>query len=893
MNRFLVIFILIPHLIFGQTSVLKNQTRHTKSFRYIKYPDANEQISNHILEKLSLPGTFYNSFFETAFDESAELLVKNNKLVFNYRLYNFLFNGNCTYRNIPVSKVLLPSEVCMTVYFYDDNKKELLSLKLDTCCLTSPLDIHEWNIFINASDSAKLIHCSSMHVISKIALNENDRQRFDNYISYIDDYYSVEKELMAIGDILKNIKIENIDLMPLYQIDLNKTAKDFEKIESKNFFIYLDLSIEDPLNFKIKYKQFKEQQTSLYTAVNHLMSSIDEVYFNKGYSYFLKNNYDKAVEYFERSVKANPLYVRSHYRLAEVYFIKGNIDKSAEIIIHIVQKLKIEKEIEENIRALAQQIMLEYVDRGRIKSVAEDFHNALIEYQKADEFCKKMPLIQCHNSIYTGIENAQTGLYKSYIVIANKAVENNKYELAAKFVYDARTYLNNNPTLKINHKETDEIIEKLLYNLVEQGRNLYQQQNYEAALNTYNKALDLCSISDNKNCQLLLDNEIKIVKTALYENILVIIRGHIENENILEAENLLIETSRFQNENKISSYAVFETENLWLSIYKIKYRNFINAGVQKLTEGSTKEALEFFLQAKDIEKKHIAFPDVNLDSNIQVSGKPLLLNILSIAKIKAWANDLEMAKQLKDTIRVKMELYLLQNDSAITCQYNELLNRIKEQECQNFIFESEKNFMAAKRNVENGEYVFAHDILNTMLQKKENYLNCNYDYKKVDNLYKEIKDLYIYQNNRNRAIYAYQNSRFKEADSLIDASMELFRGNVAIQKKLSTYQKEDLFIHVYDTLILRELAYYYAGIDSLELSLKVIFIAYERKAKQGDYSVLLNVLGKRMAKLDYKKDKKYSATAVLSRYKTYNQWFKPFNKAYKWTFLKNKILFKK
>ncbi len=889
MRYFIVLLFLLPHFIFSQHVLLENQTSNSKSFRYVKYPNEDEKISNYFFEKISPQGALYYNSYDLTYDESLKLLIKNEKLCLNYRIQNFIFKGTASYKDISISKVLLPSDVMMNVIFYDDDKKELLSVKIDTCCLTSPLDVHEWKVFLCKDDSIKLVNASTMHIISKIYYNENDKQRFDNYIKNIEEYYSTENELKNISDVLNKVKVDNIDMTALYQIDLNKTARDLEKIENRNFFIYLDLSNNDPLDFKLKYKQLKEQHTSLSTAVNHLMSNIDEVYFNKGYSYFLKNNYEKAVEYFERSVKANPLYVRSHYRLAEVYFIKGDIDKSAEKILHIVQKLKIEKEIEENIIALAQQIMFEYVERGNNKSRLEDFHNGLKEFEKADNFCKKMPLINCHNSIYAGIENAQAGLYKSYLVIAAKAIENQRYELAAKFVYDAKTYLNNNPKLNINHKETDDIIKVLIDNLIEQGRNLYQQMAFEEALNTYNKALDLCGLCNNKSCNNLLDNEIKIVKSALYENILIIIHNHIENENLEEAENLLNEATKFQKENKVNTDVIFETENLWLSLHKIKYRNFINTGLLKVNEGNSAEALRCFLQAKTIEKNYIAFPDFNLNMYIQQAGKPILLNLLSQAKIKAWTNDLQGAKQLQDTIKDKINNYLLQDDSVITVQYNELLVRIKEQECQNFIFESEKDYTAAKRYVNNNEFVFAYDLLNSLSEKFTKYEHCNYDDKKIDILKNEIYNSYTYQNNKNLALEAYQNLKFHHADSLIEVSQYLYKTNLSVQKKLSAYDREGLIKYVYNTSALKELAVYYMGIDSLELSMKIIYLAYERKAEPDDFSLLLEVLGKRLADYDYKKNKKSTVGEALARYRTYNQWFVPFNKAYKRTWFRKKI----
>ena len=144
--------------------------------------------------------------------------------------------------------------------------------------------------------------------------------------------------------------------------------------------------------------------------------------------------------------------------------------------------------------------MLEYIDKGEAQIRKEDFHQALKEFGKADIFCKSTTVIGCQPSIYIGIENAKLGLYKSYLTIASKAIENEKFELAAKFIYDAKRYLIENENLHINNKETDDIIEKVIDNLIEQGREQYNKKDYENAVATYNKAMDLCKLCKDTHC---------------------------------------------------------------------------------------------------------------------------------------------------------------------------------------------------------------------------------------------------------------------------------------------------------------------------------------------------------------------------------------------------------
>ncbi|MDD3978410.1 MAG: tetratricopeptide repeat protein, partial [Methanomicrobium sp.] len=753
---FIVLFLQLSFFAFPQKVLLEIINKNNKTVQYVRYPSDEQKASNYFLEQISEKSDFYHTTYQFDFTEAVKLFSENNKLVLSYRLSDFVFRGSNKFKNIDISKLLLPSQVFLMIGLYDQNNKELLSLKLDTCCLTNPGDIHEWLIPFSKDDSIKAANCISINVkTSKFLYSPNDVNRFNDYVQLIDEYYKADNVIKENSEILARIKTDNIDMMPLFQVDLNNVKKSIEKIENQRFFTQLDLTKGDPIDFKNRFKLIKEKYATNSTIVNHLMSSIDEVYFNRGYSFYLKKNYEKASEYFERSIRSNPSYVRSHYRLAEVNFVNGQIDKSAEIILHVLKNLKIEKDIETNIIALAQQIMLEYIDRGDIKTGKEEFHQALKEFEKADLFCNSTSYLKCDSAIYRGIENARLGLYKSYLTIATKAIDGGEIELAAKFIYDAKRYLNEIGNLKINHKETDDIIGKVIDILVDKGRVQYDNKDYEASVNTYNKALDLCKLCKNTDCKMLIDNETKNAQTRLFENILVIIRTHLENENMESAENLLNEASKFQKENKVSYAAVYETENLWMMLDKIKYKQYISKGVDLLNNNKNTEALVYFMKAKAIEKEKVAFPDLNLDCYIQSAGKPLIMETLSEAKIKVWGNDIPAAKKLSVTIMQNISMYMLNEDSILVSQYNELVKRIKSQECSNFNFEIEKKYLSAKRLSDNSDYISAYCLLNELRDYLKNNNNCESDSIKIITSQIEIKDLYSYQNNKKLVIEAY------------------------------------------------------------------------------------------------------------------------------------------
>jgi tetratricopeptide (TPR) repeat protein len=860
--------------------------------RYAQTPSGDAFVSNYLIERMAGTLSPSQTWYSISYDVCAYVSMNNQKSELIVRLNNIRFDGTSTYRRIDVKHLLLPSLLQTRTILSGNDGKELLTVSMDTCCLTNPSDVHEWHIVLNKIDSTKASLATSLSLsFANISYKAQDKERFVAYTTLVDAYYNSEPTLADIEKGIDAIKIDNIDMMPLYQIDLNTIRKQFEKIENQAFFTSLDLSVTDPLNFKARFKYLKEKFAAVAVVVNHLMSSIDEVYFNKGYAFLLKNNYEKAIEYFERSIRSNPLYVRSHYRLAEVYFMKGDTDKSAEVVTHIFKNLKIEKDIETNVTALAQQIMQDYSDKGEQLNRSEDFHNALKFFEKADTFCNSITQITCLPNIRYGMDNARMGLYRSYLTIATKALENGKIDLAAKFIYDARTYLNNNPGLNINPRETDDIIARLVDMLILQGRQAYNEGRHDKAVGFFNRAMDLCGLTGNSTCIALVENELSIARTGLYANILIIIREHLENERIDEAEALLGEALRFRKEQKVTSSAVYETENLVMMLNRLKYRKLVSDGRINMSNGRCDEALTYFLKAKEIEKEHVAFPDALLNDDIRACGSPLLLNLLSDARVKAWANDVQTALLLRDDISSKMKVLLLDNDSAIVAQFNELDSRIRAQQCSNLAFDAENAMHAAARYANAGDYISAYNGLNTILVQWRQTVACALDSTQLKLRLTAYEEPYQYQLLVRELKEVAIIMDFISTDSLIQVLSQMYEKSVAIRKVLPLYHTDALLDDVYSDNFLNAYAAWCIERQRSDNAMKTLQKAFKKNHPAENYFLLQQQLAKLNAQRDYKMNKKVKPYEAFSRSNVNNTWFEAYRNMYKKTLLRSKISF--
>ena len=378
----------------------------------------------------------------------------------------------------------------------------------------------------------------------------------------------------------------------------------------------------------------------------------------------------------------------------------------------------------------------------------------------------------------------------------------------------------------------------------------------------------------------------------MFENILVIIKAHLDKENIEPTENLLNEALVFQKENKVTNSAIYETENLLMALDKLKYKQYISKGQESLNLNLSNEALDYFLKAKALEKDKVAFPDYNLNFYIQCTGKPLLLDALSDAKLKAWSNDISTAKKLENTIKLNITTYLLSEDSLIISQYKDLENRIKDQECVNLEFEVDKKYLSAKRFIEKADYISAYEIL---LQSRDNLKTINYcpvDSLKIISLQNEINDLYNYQNNQKLIADAIFNLKFEKADSIFKTSQKLYDSSLTVKNELKPYDIGDILTTIYDCSTLKLITEYYLENTDYENTLNALQCAKENNCKALDFEEIQKKSAVCMAIRDYKAVNKINIDTQFKNYDVEQEWFAIFKKSYKNKILKLKLFLK-
>jgi len=203
----------------------------------------------------------------------------------------------------------------------------------------------------------------------------------------------------------------------------------------------------------------------------YIKDAID-IYFDLGLQYKEKNEYKEAIEYFEKTLKANPNDTEAMSNIAVCHFKEGNFESSKEYFIKLLQ--------------IDSRNISAYINLGKIYEKEENFEEAFRQYQKAGE-------IEPNNSeilLHIGLIYSKREEYKCAVESFKKAVQLNPD--------DDQTLYNLGPALlrEDQYLEAITVIEKAIKvnsdfpeYFLNYGLALFNLERYTESIEYYKKAL--------------------------------------------------------------------------------------------------------------------------------------------------------------------------------------------------------------------------------------------------------------------------------------------------------------------------------------------------------------------------------------------------------------------
>ena len=272
-----------------------------------------------------------------------------------------------------------------------------------------------------------------------------------------------EEKVLEEFDIPKEVLVEKLPTL-----DIEKIKHLSTKIKTDDAEFWNDLGIS------LQNKNQYEKAIVCYLKSLEIDTDDAVVYYNMGIAYDSKGNYDKAIVYYQKAIELNPDYANAYNNIGGVYHNKDNYDKAIECFRKAIE--------------LNPDYADAYYNMGIVYDNNGNYDKAIAYYQKAIEL--NPDYADAYNNM--GNSYANKGDYNNAIECYEKAIELNPDNANAYnnigSSYDNKGDYNKaiecyEKTIELNPDDAD-----AYYNM---GNSYTNKGDYNKAMECYEKTIEL------------------------------------------------------------------------------------------------------------------------------------------------------------------------------------------------------------------------------------------------------------------------------------------------------------------------------------------------------------------------------------------------------------------
>ena len=859
-------------------------------FNYVEKPTNKETKRNFIIEEISkyIPKNLkitqftYQYSYEITITNTGKTSSDNNKIYSaSIKINNEKCTGDINYKGFSIAEFLIPSFFDFTLLI-DDAKNN--TLKPIPFVATIKKNASEFPY--SSSDSIARINLTN----KLFYYNDSNINVFNKRIQLINDYYNSEKTISSAYEKLKSINLDNAEIVKVHEISLKEVEALITELSDKNFTSLLNLSKNDPINFVTKLNELSQKAKNLRLLINQMLNNLDKVFYDKGIEFLNKSDTLTALKYLEKATITNPNYCLAYYKIAEIYFYQKNYDKVYSPINIITTKTKPNPELLKQTIELGHNVIKINLNNAEKLINEEAYHAALDILEKLKTFCTNTPAINCSNNIQNDISKAKYGIYMSFVIVSQKAIEKEILDIGEIYTIKAKEYQQKNSDDLKSSAEVDNLLNQLVNKLTIDGLKLNAIQRFDTASNLFERAFEIYKkYPDIKYGDKVL-SQLTQAKKGIFKSLIIKAGLCIRNSQAGKADTLITEAISYQTDNFSEITDKHSIDSITILLKKLCYDKLINNGISYLKNINGISALESFNSAKKIETNYSINKNKCLDSLILASAKPYILNYIEKACVKTWGNELDKARKLGDTAIALQKKYSLTYDTTINNALSDLNTKIKNQKCRNTLDAYNENFRTAFKFISQKKYSDADDYFNKCLAIINENKDCNIS----DSLIKKSKEKYlittIYQRKLKSSDSLASITKYYEAINMFFESEKYFTSHNMTPFGLVHQSLKDYALNEKDNNYICYCANYFLDRSDFTAVFEYLEILRSKNYLQALTSGIQESLASKLVAIDFANNNKQKPATLIYKYTNGNLWYDYFIKTYqsKWKELKKK-----
>ncbi|MEJ8758000.1 hypothetical protein WG947_13395 [Pontibacter sp. H259] len=433
--------------------------------------------------------------------------------------------------------------------------------------------------------------------------------------------------------------------------------------------------------------------------------------------------------------------------------------------------------------------------------------------------------------------------------------------------------------------ETRQMAQVLAYDIygahMNQGNNLTNRGDYNAALQAFGAARELCNRVGGLGCNLpaLRDGEGRAA-TGVYKNIIAEGKRELSRNNMAQADKIAEDALRFQSEYRDVLPQPTEAIELQNQVKYTYYVEHIDKGKSYLNSKNYTAALSQFDAALNLQDTYTFKEIAELGTLVQKAAKPVLLAELQTGYQQAMNNQLTDARALASKAIAMQGRYGLAKDKEVVGKYNLLRDRIITQECQNAQNAYDDHLQQAKELARSKQFLAADKAYLAALKVASDNTVCQLaDFTAKDGR-EAILPATRYQQMLEDINRFVASSRYTEALQTYNQAEKHYK---AYEVNRFGLDHISLYNYAKETTKLpftAEVVQYYASQGEEEVAINLLTILLQKDYKNRKTKKVQEQLGKQLASQDVQLGLKDDAEALAMKHTNNNRDLKNLRKAY-------------
>ena len=500
---------------------------------------------------------------------------------------------------------------------------------------------------------------------------------------------TVTSQEKIINDTLRKgleIKLHKIDTNNVDNANVNDIKLDELEVrinETDYFLATGKAKFYDKLA-EVNYNLIKIKINEYRRAINYQNSSLDRIYYKKGSGFLVKNDIQSAKKYFDKSLEINPLYIPSLYKLSSLYLEEGNLRKASGEVTILLNKTYPDAVNYHLIQKLANDIYNGFIKKADELKGKENFTKAEELLTYALKFCKENKSLMCIETVEKKISETKYGIYKSYLGIAQSAINSKHQDIAESFVFSAMQFRRQNIFYLKSNKEAENLLEQMIDLWLVKADLQINKDEYINAMNCFEKASILCDSAGTQDCNAKIKRGIKNIKTDIYNQFIVKALDYMDKGQSLKAEDYLNKAKYYKKLNQEDIKDTSVGDYVLRKIKNIQYKKLIKEGKEYAEYFNYEQAMKSLDNADEMEKKYKLDNIPEKDSLMKKAAKPIILKKIKSCDIKIWGNDLAGTENILKNAEMLRTKHFLDNDPEVKESIRVLKQKILKRECENY-----------------------------------------------------------------------------------------------------------------------------------------------------------------------------------------------------------------